>query len=193
MGAARPHRVGALSLAIALLAAALFAGDATAQSTRPCPGEGVRSARCLHVDVPLDRSGSLPGAIGLRVRILPPVSGTPSETILALAGGPGQAAAPLLLELRLALSDQVLRSRRLVAFDQRGTGRSEALRCPSLGSAVGGDDASPTGLDQAVGACATRLGPARAHYTTADSVEDIEAVRTALGVDRKSTRLNSSH
>ena len=184
MGAARLHRHRALSLAVGLLAGGLFAADAPALSTRPCPSVGVRSARCLRVDVPLDRGGVLPGAVGLRVRVLPPVSGTPSETILALAGGPGQAAAPLLLEFRLALSGQVLRSRRLVTFDQRGTGRSGMLRCPSLGPAVNADDASPTGLDQAVGACASRLGPARAHYTTADSVADVEAVRGALGVEK---------
>ena len=163
---------------------ALLAAGASALPTRACPSLGARSARCLRVDVPLDRGGVLPGTVGLSVRLLPPVSGAASETVLALAGGPGQAAAPLLLELELALSDQVLRSRRLVAFDQRGTGRSGALRCPSLGAAVGGDDGSPEALEQAVGACAARLGPARAHYTTADSVEDVEAVRTALGVDK---------
>ena len=39
-------------------------------------------------------------------------------------------------------------------------------------------------LERAVAACAARIGPARTHYTTADSVEDVEAVRSALGIDK---------
>jgi pimeloyl-ACP methyl ester carboxylesterase len=176
-------RLSALSL-VAALVVLLAAAKAPALPTRACPSEGVRTARCLRVDVPLDRSGVLPGTIGLRVRILPPVSGAASETILALAGGPGQAAAPLLREFELALSDQVIRSRQLVTFDQRGTGRSGPLSCPGLGRAVDAAGRSVTGLEQAVTNCATSLGPARAHYATADSVEDVEAVRSALGVDK---------
>src|SRR6185295_19173478 len=77
-----------------------------------------------------------------------------------------------------------LGSRRLVAFDQRGTGGSGRLRCPGLGRAVGPTGDAVAGLERAVAACAQRLGAARAHYTTTDSVEDIEAVRSALGVDK---------
>jgi len=177
------RRLGAASLAAALIVSLFGAAEATAVTTQACPSEGVRAARCLRVQVPLDRSGVLPGTIGLRVRVLPPVSGTANETILALAGGPGQAAAPLLFELKLALSGPVLRARQLVTFDQRGTGRSGLLSCPGLGRVVDATDGSVAALEQAVAGCAHRLGPARAHYTTADSVEDIEAVRTALGVD----------
>jgi len=178
------RRHGALSLAAALIVILLAVTEAAAVTTQACPSEGVRVARCLRVQVPLDRSGVLPGTIGLRVRVLPPVSGTANETILALAGGPGQAAASLLFEFKLALSGQVLRSRQLVTFDQRGTGRSGLLSCPGLGRAVDAVDGSLMALEQAVGRCANRLGPARAHYTTTDSVADVEAVRTALGVDK---------
>jgi pimeloyl-ACP methyl ester carboxylesterase len=184
MGAARLCRHGASSLVVGLVIGALCAADATALSTRACPSEGVRSARCLRVEVPLDRSGALPGTVNLHVRLLPPVSGEAGETVVALAGGPGQAAAPLLLEFELALTGSLLRSRRLVTFDQRGTGRSGVLRCPGLGRVLGAPDGSVATLQQAVAGCASRLGPARAHYTTADSVEDVEAVRSALGVDK---------
>jgi pimeloyl-ACP methyl ester carboxylesterase len=183
-GASRLRRLSALSLAAGLLVVLLLAAEALAASTRACPSPGARAARCLRVDVPLDRGGVLPGTIGLRVRILPPVSGAASETILAIAGGPGQAAAPLLPEFGLALSGAVLRSRRLVTFDQRGTGRSGLLSCPGLGRELDAAVGSVQALERAVAACASRLGPARAHYTTAASVEDVEAVRSALGVDR---------
>jgi len=178
------QRLGAVPVIAGFVVVVLLTASAGAMPTQACPSQGARAARCVRIDVPLDRSGTVPGTIGLRVRILPPVSGTASETILALAGGPGQAAAPLLREFELALSDSVLRSRRLVTFDQRGTGRSGPLRCPGLGRAVDSDRGFLTAIEQAVAACASRLGPARAHYTTADSVEDIEAVRSALGVDK---------
>lgn len=170
--------------ALAAVFLALGAAPAGAAPTGACPSEGARSARCLRVAVPLDRSGVLPGAIGLGVRIAPPVSGTADETILALAGGPGQAAADLLPSFQSALHGSILRSRRLVTFDQRGTGRSGRLRCPGLGRAVGAMNGSADELERAVARCADRLGPARAHYTTADSVEDVEAVRSALGIDK---------
>jgi pimeloyl-ACP methyl ester carboxylesterase len=138
----------------------------------------------MRVPIPLDRGGTLPGRISLRVRIAPPERGIVKGTILALAGGPGQAAAPLLNAFRNALGDPVLRDRRLVTFDQRGTGRSGQLRCPELDHIpFDGADMRPA-TQRAVAACAVWLGPARAHYTTADSVQDIEAVRAALGVDR---------
>ncbi|HEU4703263.1 MAG TPA: alpha/beta hydrolase [Conexibacter sp.] len=177
-------RRAGLSLLAGVLVASLSPSEVAALPTHECPSVGARAARCLRVDVSLDRGGAQPGTLGLRVRILPPVAGTASETVVALAGGPGQAGAPLLSEFRLALSDAVLRSRRLVAFDQRGTGRSGFLDCPSLGAALGTGRVSPAALEQAVGACATRLGPARTHYTTAASVEDVEAVRVALGVEK---------
>lgn len=139
---------------------------------------------CGHVTVPLDRSGVDPGVIKLRVRALPAVSGRASATILALAGGPGQAAAPLLDQLAQSLGT-TLRSRRLVVFDQRGTGHSGRLTCPSLASVPEDPTISPDAAAQAaVAACASKLGPARAHYATADSVADIEAVRAALGVEQ---------
>jgi pimeloyl-ACP methyl ester carboxylesterase len=72
----------------------------------------------------------------------------------------------------------VLRRRDLVVFDQRGTGRSGLLRCPAL------ERAELNSQPGAVAECASLLGPARAFYTTRDSVADIEAVRQALGVER---------
>lgn len=184
MGGACFRRRGVSSALIAAAVLLVAATVANAAPTRACPSPGASSARCVRVEVPLDRSGALPGTVGLRVRILPPRAGDPGETVLALAGGPGQAAAPLLPLFRLSLPGALLRSRRLVAFDQRGTGRSGRLRCPGLGRALEARDRSVEALVRAVEACAERLGPARAHYTTTDSVEDVEAVRAALGVDR---------
>ncbi len=189
MGGVRPRRLGARSLAVGLLAlvavlTASPAGAGAASLGRPCSSARGDRSRCLRVVVPLDRSGVLPGTISLRVRVLPPVTPTPSETILALAGGPGQAAAPLLEGFAESLGGNLLRGRRLVTFDQRGTGGSGRLTCPSLDAVPA--DAAPEGAvaQGAVAACAQRIGRADGDYATAASVADIEAVRAALGVDK---------
>lgn len=132
---------------------------------------------CARVTVPLDRGGVVPGTVGLRVKLLPPVaSGAGSTPVLALAGGPGQAAVPL-LDAFASVLRPLLRTRDLVVFDQRGTGGSGRLRCDALATASGS-------LPAAVERCAGELGARRTAYTTAASVEDVEAVRTALGAER---------
>ncbi len=97
--------------------------------------------------------------------------------MLALAGGPGQSAAPLLLDFAQDVRP-ALRTRDLIAFDQRGTGRSGVLRCPRLERLKIGD------LGATVRECAATLGARRGFYTTYDTAEDIEAVRQAVGVER---------
>ncbi len=165
-----------LAAAVTVLGALAACASASAASTfSPCTSSAKDRTLCGQVAVPLDRSGAVPGAIDLRVRVLEPAHGTPSATIVALAGGPGQAAVPLLGGFEQTLAP-VLRTRQLVVFDQRGTGGSGRISCSSL--AREGDAVT------AIADCASQLGPARADYTTAASVEDVEAVRVALRVDR---------
>jgi pimeloyl-ACP methyl ester carboxylesterase len=143
-----------------------------------CSTDANDSKLCGRIVVPLDRTGVVPGSVSLRVRELPPTGSHPSPpigTVLALAGGPGQAAAPLLETFADSLGP-ALRSRTLVTFDQRGTGGSGELTCSGLSQAAS--------ESAAVGQCARELGPRRIAYTTDESVQDIEAVRAALGVER---------
>jgi pimeloyl-ACP methyl ester carboxylesterase len=140
---------------------------------RPCPKK-YEPLECGTVRVPLDPSGATAGSVALHVELVP-AAGPPKGVVLALAGGPGQSAT----SVRDAFESLVPGDRQLVILDQRGTGRSGALRCPelerSLGLAEGRSDAE---------ICAERLGPARGLYTTRESVADVEAVRRALEVDR---------
>jgi pimeloyl-ACP methyl ester carboxylesterase len=66
-----------------------------------------------------------------------------------------------------------------VTFDQRGTGKSGLLRCPEIERVV-----LLSRYTDAAERCAQRLGDRRGLYTTSDSVDDMEAVRQAIGVDR---------
>jgi pimeloyl-ACP methyl ester carboxylesterase len=100
----------------------------------------------------------------------------PNRTaVVPLAGGPGQAALPLSQSFAKILQPAIA-DRDLLIFDQRGTGSSGALDCPSLHKR--------TTVFKAATGCANELGPRRGFYRTADSVEDLEALRIAGGYDK---------
>lgn len=161
-----------------LPAALLLAGLAGASPARaaipwaPCPTAGYE---CARVDVPLDRSGLVPGSVSLAVERAPASSNPTGAAVVALAGGPGQAALPLVESFARVLTP-FLSSRDLLLFDQRGTGFSGALDCSALHGR--------TALDSTAASCATELGAARGSYRTPDSVEDIEALRVAGGYNK---------
>ena len=164
-------------VALALCAAAALAAPAPAVAAvgwAPCPDAGFQAFECGRLTVPLDRSGADAGTVDLFARRLrAPVPA--STAVVALAGGPGQAAAPLARSFAVALAPG-LGDRDLLVFDQRGTGRSGALRCSALGR--GGSNVA------IAGACARELGSRRGLYRTADTVQDLEALRAEAGYER---------
>lgn len=141
----------------------------------PC-GHGRAGVECASFEVPIDRSGQVPGTIALHVeRVHRGDASRPP--IFAEAGGPGEPATVSTLDYAELLGP-ALATRDLIVFDQRGTGRSGLLRCAGI---EGRDDPS-----RALPACAQQLGDAAHHYTTADSADDLDAIRAALGVPRAS-------
>ena len=129
--------------------------------------------QCSTVDVPLDRSGAVPGTVRLAVRRVPARQGPSRGTVMFLAGGPGESALSALPSLS-ELFATLLPTHDLVTFDQRGTGQSGPLFCDAVRNR-GGSTAA------VYGACGNQLGPARQFYRSADSAEDIEAVRQSIG------------
>ena len=102
--------------------------------------------------------------------------------MMLVAGGPGQGSATVFdigdkdgAELFRALFPGY----RIVAFDNRGTGKSGLIDCPALQSATGF-----VGQDTLALGCANTIGPTRDFYSTRDHADDTEAVRQALGVDK---------
>ncbi len=158
-------------------ATALTLLAAAAPATARLRWSGCRDveADCAALRVPLDRSGTTPGTVRLRVARYTPPSRRP--TLLYLSGGPGGAGveefSDVLIEVG-ALSGRF----DLISYDQRGTGDSGLLRCRALER----DDRLRS--TAAAADCARRLGARRAYYTTRESVEDVEAVRQALGVGK---------
>jgi pimeloyl-ACP methyl ester carboxylesterase len=128
--------------------------------------------------VPLDRTKPDGESIDLKVKVEGPKD---APVFLFLSGGPGEPGVSFLPRTRKWLGPVADKVRR-VAFDQRGTG-TQALNCPRLQKQMGASDLSPP-TQQAVTACASTIGDKRAHFTTADTVEDIEALRIALHADK---------
>ena len=165
--------------AAALIAAlALIAPAAPAEAAlrfRACGGSGFS---CARLSVPLDHSGAVPGGISLLVKRIRSQRRPRRGATFVLAGGPGQSATDAFEGDGLGQLYPAARNRDLIVFDQRGTGRSGLLRCRRLERA-NLLDAGPAAAD-----CARQLGERRAFYTTRDSVQDIESIRRALGIDR---------
>ena len=193
----------ALCAAVALLAAPGSTAGGAIPSVRPAPlllplltgrAPGVRSSAshasqcgttpglvCSTVVVPLDRSGQVPGTIGLHVEVVPAL-GTPRGAVFLIAGGPGQGSAHVFgldNDQAVSLFRFLFPGYTLVAYDDRGTGDSGLLDCPAAQTAITADQQRA-----AATACATTIGPNRSFYSTHEHAEDLEAVRQALGFDK---------
>lgn len=160
--------VAGLGAALALAAQ----GASTANAALPSEPCGPSGFQCATLDVPVDRSGRTPGTIRLSVTTAP-ASGAGPVAVVALAGGPGQAAQPIAASFKRELAPLLAGSDLLVP-DQRGTGNSNPLQCAAL------QTSSPS-LATVTRRCAEQLGPARAFFTTRQSVEDLESLRIAGG------------
>jgi pimeloyl-ACP methyl ester carboxylesterase len=168
-----------------LLCAALSLGLPATANAQPAPLAftacrttqmfvSIAGLQCATLDVPFDRADPSVGDIGLSVQRVP-ASAPRVGVIVLLAGGPGQPALPAFEGVLVPLAhDPALRPYELVAFDQRGTGQSGSLRCPGWYEA-------PNGLTPYFGACGAALGATRGFYTSQESVEDLNALREALG------------
>jgi pimeloyl-ACP methyl ester carboxylesterase len=168
--------VSALLLTCLPASSAGSTGTSLGLNFTPCAHEA--GFACTTVTVPLDRTGTVPGTIDLSVERLQAALTPSSSAVLALAGGPGQAANPLAGFVAKAIAP-ALRDRDLIVYDQRGTGRSDPLNChnsPALEKA--------RSEAQLAEQCALQLGPARGAFTSEESVADIEAIRAAMGYEK---------
>ncbi len=146
------------------------------QDAKACPD--VPDATCATLQVALDRTGARKDSLKLRVAM----AGRKDAPVLAfLSGGPGEPGLPFFERARKWLGPAAS-SVRLVAIDQRGTG-ADALDCPALQKEMGASDLTPPSRG-AVESCADELGDERRFFTTADTVEDLEALRVALHADK---------
>lgn len=162
-----------------LLALAFAPQSQAAIAFEKCVDDPEETIQCGTLTVPIDRGGSVPETISLRVVRIPAAkpSATP-RAVFAFAGGPGQGATPFATGFAAQLA-RTQRSRDIVVFDQRGTGESGAIDCTDVDRVRDIREA-----DAQVKACAQKLGAAAPFYTTQDTVADLESIRSELGYDK---------
>jgi pimeloyl-ACP methyl ester carboxylesterase len=167
--------------ALALVVGAALATGAGSATAAGAPCGNVPGLVCSTVVVPLDRTGTVPGTIGLHVEELPPL-GASRGAVFLIAGGPGQGSAHTfdLGDPQSALLFRFLfPGYTLVAYDDRGTGASGLIDCPALQTST-----SPNGQDLLASQCGASLGADAQFYGTADHAADLDAVRASLGFDK---------
>jgi pimeloyl-ACP methyl ester carboxylesterase len=168
----------AASLFFALLTSVGAAPAGAALPYTPCVNQTGFS--CASLAAPLDRTGKTPGTVALSIERKAAGPTQTQSAVIALAGGPGQAANPLAEQLATAIAP-ALSARDLLVFDQRGTGKSNPLSCPVFGDVAALEKATESTIGPLIELCALQIGQARGSFTTQESVEDIEAIRHAAG------------
>jgi len=173
--------------ALAVPALASPAPPAPSLTLKPCHVAGTEEElRCGTYPVWENRDTRKGRRIDLNLVVLPALGPDRApDPIFYLAGGPGEGAATTVGDLQEL---KELRQRREMVFiDQRGTGRSNPLRCNFYGEPLdlrraAGDLYTP----EAVSRCRKELEKVAdlKLYTTAIGMDDIDEVRSALGYER---------
>lgn len=160
------------------------AGAAGTLRTESCDGVPEPAARCYRLSVYEDQTTRRGRTIGLRIVVLPARSGAKaSDAVVYLAGGPGQGATEFLGDNSFTISG-AREHRDAIFADQRGTGDSHPLSCQLYGPPDDAQSYFDAFLPlEKVKSCRARLETKAdlSQYTTAASVEDLEAMRLALG------------
>ena len=188
----RLRRLVGLGLGVASLC--LLALPAHAAEPRPglvaCRLQGVEhDVWCGSVRRALDPAKPTGRQIDVHFALLPALArNRKPDAVFFFAGGPGQSAIDLAGQIGRSLA-RLSNRRDIVLIDQRGSGRSAALRCAEqsplqpLSESI--DAARAVQRLQACRAEIEKLphGDLR-HYTTWVAAQDADAVRRALGVDQ---------
>ncbi len=140
-------------------------------------------ARCGSLAVPENPADPDGRKITLNIALAPATgSTTEPDPVFFFAGGPGQAATETWVMLRPTLR-QIRKTRDIVMIDQRGTGKSNKLACPS-----GTEDDLNQAIDldlirRETEKCLAELDGDPRFYTTTIAMGDYNRVREAMGYD----------
>jgi pimeloyl-ACP methyl ester carboxylesterase len=145
-----------------------------------------------HVDVPENRSDPDSRTIRIAYIRFPATGTSEGPPIVYLAGGPGGSGSGTARAHRFPLFMAMRQHGDVIAFDQRGTGGSTGLpRCVSSVLVPETEAMSDTAYAGAYRAAVEECGEywrgegvAIEGYTTAESVQDISALRVHLGAER---------
>ncbi|ADB48912.1 alpha/beta fold hydrolase [Conexibacter woesei] len=155
---ARRGTAAVAALVVAAGAVAAAPAAAAPLSFSSCEEKQQQGWECATLVAPLDHSGAVPGTVSLRVQRLAHDGPPHAKALVNIEGGPGASTTGRSAQTRQLLGDVTARNGYdLVLLDTRATGGSTPR--------------------------AIALGTSR-HYSTADTVRDLELVRQGLGVER---------
>jgi pimeloyl-ACP methyl ester carboxylesterase len=140
------------------------------------PCDVLAHALCGELAQPWDRTGHVSGTIEVGFAFVRAPKGPAIGTLVPHEGGPGYSTT----DSGSAYADMygpLLDRRNLLLVDQRGTGMTAPISCPTLQDLTGA-------YAPAAATCAAKLGDHADLYGTADSADDLAAVVTALGLGR---------
>ncbi len=165
------------------------AAGAWAAGTEPCRVPGIRhEVQCGQLQRPLDPARPEGVKIAVHYVVVPALARRKlADPVFLLAGGPGQSATALAGSV-LPLLARLNNRRDLVFVDQRGTGRSAPLECEDPRHQTVAEQADPERQLALLRQCREQLqklphGDLR-FFTTPIAMQDLDAVRRALGAER---------
>ena len=176
------------ALALLLLPAPGAAAAETALKLTPCEikasfGTQRRDAECGTWSVAEDPAKPSGKHIDLKVAVVRARAkerDKAADPVFFLAGGPGQSAIDGFMAAPQAF-ERILRKRDVVLLDQRGTGGSNRMQCPEDRELDGRDAYDRERMIAATRKCLAALPGDPALYTTSLAIDDLDAVRQALG------------
>lgn len=165
------------------------AANTWAAPTEPCRVAGIRhEVLCGQLQRPLDPARPEGVKISVHYVVVPALARRKlPDPLFLLAGGPGQSAITLAGNV-LPLFARLNNRRDLVFVDQRGTGRSAPLECEDPRHQTVAEQADPERQLALLRQCREQLhklphGDLR-FFTTPIAMQDVDAVRRALGAER---------
>lgn len=139
-------------------------------------------AECASFDVAENPDATNSRKISLNLALVPARAAKPkSDLIVYLAGGPGQSAVESFTSYAAGFQ-YLLKDRSVLLVDQRGTGKSNPLKCPPVDFSSEAAQTPQAFREQAQACLASfkdRADPR--YYTTTDAIRDLESLRAALG------------
>lgn len=160
---------------------------------KPCPGfvetgkpPLVYGAECGELVVKENPNDADSKDISVAILRLPAISPVAdSDPLFLIQGGPGGSSIDMANQIHAFFAD-VRKNRDLIFVDQRGTGKSNPLRCEQATA----EDLKLPEAEQTekyitvMKSCAEKYQTSSAFYTTVHAVQDLDAVRTALGYEK---------
>jgi pimeloyl-ACP methyl ester carboxylesterase len=136
-------------------------------------------AKCGLLAVLEDPTNPKSRQINLSIAVVPAIQRSPEpDPLFILVGGPGQSAIEVFPALYSVLY-KIHEKRDIILVDQRGTGKSNPLRCLDPNDETLNDEQTIAILK----ACPKKLDADLRYYTTDIAMQDLDQVRSSLGYE----------